>query len=187
MKNLLSYLVLSAVGFVPLGAQAQYASPPGYTFGGMFPGMFGNNNYYGMPQGYMNNGQSPFLTMPAPQYPMANPQFPVPNQPQAAPFPANPMAQPTPFWMQTPPSQQPPARYITEVPSNTAPQNAPPNYSVFTAPGFTTTPPRWAPLPGQSPAPFQDIRPSNNWSIFPNASQAPVQPVPATPPKWPTP
>ncbi|MBL1436641.1 MAG: hypothetical protein COB08_010635 [Rhodobacteraceae bacterium] len=181
MKNPLLYLALVATSFAPVMAEAQNNTPPGYTFGGMFPGMFGGNNY-GVPQGYMNNGQSPFLTMPAPQYPFANPQFPSARQPQASAFPATPMAQPTPFWMQTP---QSPARFITQVPSNVAPQNAPPSYTVFTPPGFSSAPPRWAPLPGQAPVSIQSLRPTNNWSIFPNASQNLAPAVPAAPPKWP--
>ncbi len=185
MKNPLPYLALFALSFAPVIAEAQNSAPPGYTFSGMFPGMFGGNNY-SMPQGYMNNGQSPFLTMPAPQYPHANPQFPSAAAPQPTPYPATPMAQPRPFWMQSPLGQQAPARFITDVPSNTAPQNALPSYSFFTPPVFSATPNRWAPLPGQAPAPFQAIRPNNNWSIFPNASQNLAPAIPATPPKWPT-
>jgi len=187
MKNPFPYLALIAASLAPLAAEAQYNSPPSYTMGGMFPGMFGGSNSYSAPQGYMNNGQSPFLTMPAPQYPFANPQFPSTAAPQPTPYPANPMAQPRPFWMQTPQSQQAPARFITDVPSNAAPQHTLPSYSFFTPPVFRAAPNRWAPLPGQAPIPFQAIRPNNNWSIFPNTGQNPVAAVPATPPKWPTP
>ena len=181
MKNPFPYLALVALSFAPVIAEAQNNTPPGYTFGGIFPGMFGGNNY-SAPQGYMNNGQSPFLTMPAPQYPFANPQFP---SGQPTPYPATPMAQPRPFWMQSPLGQQAPARFITDVPSNAAPQNAQPRTSFFTPPVFSAAPNRWAPLPGQAPMPFQAIRPNNNWSIFPN--NAPATVIPATPPKWPPP
>lgn len=174
MKTPLLYLALIASSLIATSAKAQYTTPPGYTFGGMFPSMFGSNNY-GMPLGFMNNGQSPFLTMPAPQFSNT-------SQPQAAPFSANPMAKPIPYWMQTP---QSPARYIAEVPSNLALQNAPPNYAVFTPPRFSPSPARWAPLPGQAPVSIQSLRPINNWTIFPNASQNPAPAVPVTPPKWP--
>ena len=187
MKNPFPYLALVALSFAPVMAEAQYNTPPGYTFGGLFPGMFGGSNNYIAPQGYMNNGQSPFLTMPTPQFPYANPQFSGAAAPQPTPYPALPMAQPRPFWMQTPlGGQQAPARFITEVPQN-APQNAQPSYSFFTPPVFNALPNRWAPLPGQAPMPFQALRPNNNWSIFPNSAQTPVATVPATPPKWPTP
>ena len=189
MKNPLPLLVFIA-SLAPLAATAQNNTPPGYTFGNMFPGMFGgNNNNYTVPQGYMNQGQSPFLTMPAPQYPFANPQFPSAPTGQNTPFPANPMAQPTPFWMQTPPGPQPNARYITEIPSTVAPQNTPPGYTVFTPPRFRqVAPPRWAPLPGQAPVGSQMRRPVNNWSLYPDYSGQNLAPaVPATPPKWPTP
>jgi len=190
MKNPLPLLAFIA-SIAPLAAVAQYNSPPGYTFNNMFPGMFGGNNFnnnYTVPQGYMNQGQSPFLTMPAPQYPFANPQFPRAAMGQDTPFPANPMAQPTPFWMQTPASPQPNARYITEIPSSVAPQNTPPGYTVFSAPGFRQlAPPRWAPLPGQAPMSTQARRPANNWSRPPEPGQNLVPALPATPPKWPTP
>jgi len=183
MKTRLPLLALIA-SLAPLSAVAQNGGPPDYTFG-MFPNMFGNNSYT-VPQGYMNRGQSPFLTMPAPQYPNNNLQFPSAATGQAAPFPANPMAQPTPFWMQTPRSPQPNARYITDVPSNIAPRNRPPSYTVFSAPGFTPGPTRWAPLPGHGPIDAQPRRPTNNWTLTPNAGQA-APSVPATPPRWPTP
>ncbi len=179
MKNPLPYLVLIAAGLAPLAATAQNNTPPGYTFNNMFPGMFGGNNYT-VPQGYMNQGQSPFLTMPAPQNPIANPQFPSAPTGQNSPFPTNPMAQPTPFWMQTPASPQPPARFITDIPSSVARQNTPPSYTVF-------APPRWAPLPGQAPVRIQTRRPANNWALSPNSGQIPAPTLPATPPKWPTP
>jgi len=188
MRNPLLYLALATLSFAPVVAEAQYNSPPGYAFGGMFPGMFGGSNNYSVPQGYMNSGQSPFLTMPAPQYPIANPQFPSAAPAQPTPYPAAPMAQPRPFWMQSPlGGQQAPARFITDIPSNAAPQNAQPNYSFFGPSAFNAAPNRWAPLPGQAPLPFQALRPSNNWSIFPNSAQAPTAAMPATPPKWPTP
>jgi len=175
---------------MPLSALAQNNGPPGYTFNNMFPGMFGGNNFnnnYTVPQGYMNQGQSPFLTMPAPQNPFANPQFPNALTGQNTPFPANPMAQPTPFWMQPPANPQPNARYITDIPSNVAPQNTPPGYPVFAPPGFNQlAPPRWAPLPGQAPVNMRPQRPVNNWSFFPNTGQA-APAIPPTPPKWPTP
>ena len=187
MKNPFPYLALIAASFSPIMAEAQNSGAPGYTFGGMFPGMFGGNNY-GMPQGIFNNGQNPFLTMPAPQYPMANPQYPsAPNtQAPTARFPANPMAQPTPFWMQTPANQQPPARFITDVPSNSGAQNQRPSYSFFGAPAFRSAPPRWAPLPGQAATPFHAVRPHNNWAMFPNMGQTPVPAIPVVPPKWAT-
>jgi len=179
MKNPLPLLALIAC-LSPLSAAAQNGGPPDYTFG-MFPNMFGGyGNGYTVPQGYMNQGQSPFMTMPAPQYPYANPQFPSAATGQTFPFPANPMAQPAPFWMQTPSSPQ---RYITDVPTNVAPRTTPPSYTVFTAPGFTPGPTRWAPLPGRGPVNSQPQRPANNWSLAPNGGQA----ARATPPKWPTP
>lgn len=180
MKNLLPSLALIGACLAPLAAAAQNNAPPGYTFGGMGPGMFGGNTYT-LPQGYMNQGQSPFLTMPAPQYPFANPQFPRASASQAAP-----MARPTPFWMQTPASPQPTARYITDVPSSVAPRNTPPSYTVFSAPGFNAMPPRWAPLPGQGPITIRPRRPANNWTTAPVIGQ-PAPAIPATPPKWPTP
>ncbi len=182
MKNPLPLLALIA-SLTPLSAMGQNAGAPDYTFG-MFPNMFGNTGYT-VPQGYMNQGQSPFMTMPAPQYPFANPQFPS-GAPQRTPFPANPMAQPAPFWMQTPNSPQPNARYITNVPTNVGPRTTPPSYTVFTAPGFTPGPSRWAPLPGRGPVNNQPQRPANNWSTAPYADQA-APAIPATPPKWPTP
>lgn len=187
MKNPLLYVaLLTATSFAPLAAVAQNNTPPGYTFG-MFPGMFGNNNY-AMPNGFMNNGNSPFLTMPAPQYPYANPQFPntSPTQATPAPMPALPMAQPTPFWMQTPTSPQPWAKYITEIPEKVVPRNAPPNYTVFTPPAFTHYgPPRWAPLPGQAPRAAAPQHALNTWATPFNGSQNPASAMPATPPKWP--
>ncbi len=203
MHSSLRLLALIA-SLAPLSVTAQNSGPPSYSFG-MFPGIFGNNNSFTVPQGYMNQGQSPFMTMPAPQYPYSNPQFPNAPRAQAAPFPANPMAQPTPYWMQTPNSPQPNARYITDVPSRTAPaggqgytlyppnvpntvspRNTPPGYTVFSAPGFTPGPSRWAPMPGHGPV-NSHPRPTNNWAIFQNGSTAPAPAVPATPPKWPTP
>jgi hypothetical protein len=191
MKSPLPLLALLA-SLAPLSATAQYSSPPGYTFGGMFPGMFGGTDYT-VPQGYMNRGQRPFMTMPAPLAPFTNPQFPPAATGQPSPFPANPMAQPTPFWMQTPANPRPNPRYITDAPTNEA---TPPNYTFFTAPGFTAPgfaapgfmagPPRWAPMPGQGPVTTQRQRPANNWSAFPNSGQA-APAIPATPPKWPTP
>ena len=184
MKNPLPLLVLVA-SLSPLSATAQNSGPPDYTFG-MFPNMFGNNNGYTVPQGYMNRGQSPFMTMPAPQYPYANPQFPNATTGQTAPFPANPMAQPSPFWMQTPASPRPNARYITDIPTNVDPRTTPPNYTVFRPPSFSAVPPRWAPLPGQGPVTIRPQGPTNNWSTPSNLGQvAPA--IPATPPKWPTP
>ncbi len=190
-------LIAALACLAPLPAVAQYNSPPGYTFGGMFPDMFGNNGYgYGapLPQPFIPPGQSPFLTMPAPQYPFANPQFPgapagqtapsgqTPATP-AMPFPAAPMAQPSPYWMQTPSS---PPRFITDVPTNVTPQTATPGYSVYTTPGFTPGPPRWAPLPGQGPAQIQSHARANTWATTPGGGRA-APAIPATPPKWPTP
>ncbi len=178
MQNPLPLLALLA-SLAPLAAVAQNSTPPGYTFGGMFPGMFGNSPPP-MPGGFMNNGQSPFLTMPAPQTPYASPH----TAPAAR---ANPMAQPIPFWMQTPASPQGQARYITEVPRSGTQRGAP-AYTVFSPRNLMPmAPPRWAPLHGQSPAVALAPRPTNNWAISPNGSTAPAPAVPATPPKWPTP
>ena len=191
MKNPLLYLVLLAASLAPIATSAQNNGPPSYTFGGMIPGMFGGSNQ-GLPGGFINNGQSPFLTMPSPQYPFANPQFPNAATGQNQLFPANPMAQPIPFWMQTPssPQAQRPPRFITDVPRNVRPQNAPPSYTLFSPPGFSPSgPPRWAPLGGQTPFVIQSPRSGNAWAIAPpftGQAFAPVAPR-GTPPKWPTP
>lgn len=180
MQNPLPLLALIA-SLAPLSVAAQNSGPPSYSFG-MFPNMFGNNGFT-VPQSYMNNGQSPFLTMPAPQNPYASPR--TANTAPAAR--ATPMAQPIPFWMQTPASPQGRARYITEVPRSAAPRSGTPAYTVFSPRNLMPmAPPRWAPLHGQSPA-VQAPRPANNWATFSNGSTAPAPAVPATPPKWPTP
>ncbi len=196
MGHPLRHLALvAATCLAPLAGAAQgYSSPPGYTFGGMFPGMFSSGNGYGYPGGFPA-GQSPFLTMPAPQYPFANPQFPNSSAPQppTAPLPVNPMAQPAPYWMQTPPSPQAPARFITDVPSRTAPQAAPPGYSLFAPQGFApqtapqAAPPRWAPLPGQPPVTITNPITGNAWAFPRNPGQNPAPANTGTPPKWPTP
>ncbi len=179
MKNPLPYLALLGACLAPLAASAQSNAPPGYRFNNMFPGMFGGTSYT-VPQGYMNRGQSPFLTMPAPQSFYAAPQGA--SATPSAPVQASPMAQPIPFWMQPPANQQPRSRFITDIPSNVSPQNTPPAYTVFSPPGFRS---RWAPLPGQAPAAMRPRAPVNNWTTTPDTRQSPAPAPPATPPKWP--
>jgi len=159
------------LSLMPVAASAQGYAAPGYGYSDM-PGMYPNMAppwmfQNGAPGSFPGGGQSPFITMP---------MTPNTGIPQA---PSQPFAQPLPFWMQTPPSDPIPGTpYFAPAPN-------------ADRPAAPSTPPRWAPLPGQAPMRVMPPHRGNNWTITPlpqqNPVYAPLTPAaPATQPKWPT-
>jgi len=202
MRKYLTLIV--GLCFAPMAASAQFVAP-GYSFGsngfgnpfgGYMPGFNNMNgpgfpamNSFGPPGGFSGFNQNPFMTLPPPQYYNIPP-----NYPRTA-APTQPMAQPSPYWMQTPPDAQPPVLNYSETARSRQPVASAPTNSIFAPLAFSAdsatsnTPPRWAPRSDQIPPQIQTRRPSNIWSISPvpqgGNGYAPV--IAGTPPKWPTP
>lgn len=118
----------------------------------------------------------------ASQYPMA------PNW-------ASPLAQPTPFWMQTPSAAPSTSNYVNALPENSSVQSVYPDQTGSgprVSPFQTASPsgpPRWAPISGEIPPRVSNPRMGNQWSLDPITEHGPeiVLPTVNTPPKWPTP
>ncbi len=168
------------------GLSAQAQTLPDYTFGPAFGNGFNSGRpglYAGgrgpqtpmWPGAAYNAGQAPFLSMPMPGYPTGLPAGVYGNN-ATPPTGLHPQAQPLPYWMQTPQSPLPPARFANPV-------SAPTGSATPARP--QTFPPRWVPLSGPLPVVRNRTQGGNSWRAAPiNTAPGSAQRPSAAPPKW---